>query len=87
MSKDNVKVKLGSNLVGLVSSGALYTCWGLLTGLVYLLVAPALSLPSLGIGALLGLWWLWFLIMSPMIVFAVSLLRATEPLGNAANKE
>lgn len=69
-----------NTLVGLITAGLMYTAMGLGAALIYMAVAPALGLPAVGLLPLLGVWWLWFLIWAPPVVFLVSTFRATDPL-------
>lgn len=73
-----------SGFIGLIIAALMYTAVGLLAGLIYTLIAPALALPQVGMGVTLGIWWLWFLFISPPIIFYVSVLRATDPLAKLA---
>lgn len=83
MEEKAEKKTLGATVIGLASAAALYTCWGILAGFIYILLAPDLGLPQPGVMTIIGLWWLWFFATAPLIVFAVSLFRVTEPLKKA----
>lgn len=77
--------KSTSGFIELITIVLMYTSVGLLASILYMLVASALSLPQVGILALLGLWWLWFLVFAPPVIFYISALRATDPLTKFAD--
>lgn len=73
-----------SGFVGIIIAVLMYTAVGSLAAILYMLIAPALQLPILSMGVLIGVWWLWMFVFGPPIVFYVSVLRATDPLTKLA---
>lgn len=71
--------------MGLLLSTVMYTGWGLIAAVIYTSIAPEFGLPMVSLAALLGLWWLWFFVFVPPVVFLISSLTSSGAL--LSNKE
>jgi len=70
----------GSLLVSFITVGIMYSAMGALVGTLWAWGAVPLDLPYLSLAQFLALWWAWMLTLVPVIMFAVSYFRATDPL-------
>lgn len=86
MSQEQTTAPKSSGLVNILIGLAAYSAVGLLVGLLWNYAAPALGAPTLGILAMLALWWAFMFVVCTPIVFFVTVFRATDPLALAMRK-